>query len=78
MGPLETQTRCQKLSFRTTLPTGGGSVPFCSRNTARKHTWTVVHVTVDDLSSQTLAVAALPHWGGAVALSPPGADTPTT
>lgn len=38
----------------------------------------MVHVTVDDLSSQTLTVAALPHWGGAVALSPPGADPPTT
>lgn len=78
MGPLQTQTRCRKLSFSATLPTGGGSAPFCSLNTACKHTWTVVHVTVDDLSSQTLTVAALRHWGRAVALSPPGADAPTT
>lgn len=50
------------------------SLPKHNHSTHWKHTRTVVRVTADDLSSQTLTVAPLPLRNGAVALSPPGSN----
>lgn len=47
-------------------------------NTHWKHTWTMVSVTGYDLSSQPLTVTSLPLWTGAVTLSSPAPNAPTT
>lgn len=43
-----------------------------------KHTWTVVSVTGDNLSSQPLTVISLPLRTGTVTLSPPALNAPAT